>query len=293
LIGAIAPIREPRRMGRKHLPLSSFEARPTAQALSSSHLRMTVQKSEASGLRSSRVDKFPTLTIFLVVLSMRGASRGVLEVGQSSGSVQAEPHAGRNGGIPARSTRRPARLVRSHRPGGSGSPSAATTSGCRCVPAGRGADERGRNLTPSCARKNGPEPKIAAEWQTAWKPSAGRAARRYAIGPSRSRAPPHAPCRRAPAPHRADFFAKLGLVGVARTRTHVLNSSPNSWWLFDIQIRTPPCPGQGAARSAKLQIRDPGSPAAKVEAPQRKPWPRICSAPRRFATRRALSGARS
>jgi hypothetical protein len=28
-------------MGRMHLPLSSFEARPAAQALSGSHLRMT------------------------------------------------------------------------------------------------------------------------------------------------------------------------------------------------------------------------------------------------------------
>jgi hypothetical protein len=35
---------------------------------------------------------------------------------------------------------------------------------------------------PRCTRKNGPEPKIAAEWQTAGTRLRGRAARRYAIG---------------------------------------------------------------------------------------------------------------
>ena len=40
-IGAVAPTREPRRMGRRHVSASSFEARPTAQALPGSHLRMT------------------------------------------------------------------------------------------------------------------------------------------------------------------------------------------------------------------------------------------------------------
>jgi hypothetical protein len=165
----------------------------------------------ASRLRSSRVDNFPILIIVLAVLSMRGASRGVLEAGQSA----------RRGAIRnARLTDRGAlwsvdaasralclastvREALGHRPGLLRGSAAV----CRLDVVQMNAGEIPRHAAPGRTVRSPKSPRNGRRLETVC------GARRKAI---RDRlagrdAPLHAPCRRAPAPRRAETIAKLGL----------------------------------------------------------------------------------
>jgi hypothetical protein len=62
---------------------SGISPRGAAAAFSGPHDLGRVQRSPLAAGNDGTVDSVAELIIFLVVLSMRGASRGVLEVGQS------------------------------------------------------------------------------------------------------------------------------------------------------------------------------------------------------------------
>jgi hypothetical protein len=216
-------------------------------------------------------------TIFLTVLSMRGASRGVLEVGQSSGAERSAPMLAATGCFRQVDAASRASWLATTAPGGLRSLSGSTTRARHWL--ADAAQVKGSvSLARAYARKHGPEAQnrraVADGLETVC--GARRKATRSAAKPVASSTPCALPARPRPS---CVLGRKTSQSSGSRSRENAKACTEpiaDSSWLFDIQIRTLPCPGQGAARSAKPQIRDPGSCACKS-----KPGPRLCSASRR------------